>query len=98
VSFLESLACATPLISCEDPGGVVSRFGIAVCRAEGSGVDALPALERALGDLIADRSRRERLGREGRAWVRETHNRDAFLSALHAIRLRLAGRAGWADP
>jgi glycosyltransferase involved in cell wall biosynthesis len=82
VSFLEALACETPIVACVDPEGIVSRFGMFVGTYLGTGLDALPALELAVGELLSDAERRQRLGREGRAWVNATHNRARFLEAL----------------
>lgn len=66
VSFLETLACETPVISCQDPESVVSRFGSYVGRFDGDGRDALPHFAEALARLLRDREERARLGREAR--------------------------------
>ena len=76
--FLEALACETPLIACCDPEGIVSRFGIFVGRHYGTGLEALPALELAVRELLNDTSRRLRLGAEGRVWVNATHSQPNF--------------------
>lgn len=94
VSFLESLACATPVISCQDPEAVVSRFGYYVGRFDGNGRDALPRFAEALARLLRDREERARLGREGRAWVAATHNPARFLEAFRELR----AAAGLARP
>jgi glycosyltransferase involved in cell wall biosynthesis len=90
VSFLEALACETPIISCQNPEDVVSRFGIHVGRWDGDGLEALPHFGAALKQLLQDRVTRQRLGQEGRAWVTETHSPARFLSAYRA----LCARAG----
>ena len=86
VSFLEALACETPLVACVDPEGLVSKFGVFVGTYPGTGLEALPAMERAVSDLLSDADRRARLGAQGRAWVSTTHNRARFLEALFKLR------------
>jgi glycosyltransferase involved in cell wall biosynthesis len=93
VSFLEALACQTPLLACVDPGGVVSRFGLAAGRFDGNGLAGLPALEAALRRLLAEPSLRHEAGARGRAWVAATHNREAFLTAFFRL-CRAAGVRG----
>ena len=82
VSFLEALACETPLIACSDPEGIVTRFGIFVGKYPGTGLEALPALKSALHELLNDTGRRLGLGAEGRVWVNAAHSRTKFLKAL----------------
>lgn len=82
VSFLEALACETPLLAGRDPGGVTSRFGVCVGQWNGDGLDALPLYEKGLRQLLDDAELRQRLGREGREWVNATHSRDTFLDAF----------------
>ncbi|MDQ3254146.1 MAG: glycosyltransferase family 4 protein [Acidobacteriota bacterium] len=93
VSFLEALACETPLLSCQNPGGVVSRFGIYTGRWDGHGLEALPTFADGLNRLLHDEEMRERLGREGRKWVQATHTRARFLDSFR----ELAARAGIAQ-
>jgi glycosyltransferase involved in cell wall biosynthesis len=88
VSFLEALACGTPVVSCQNPGGVVERFGVYVGHWDGDGRASLPRFEEALRRLIGDAELRARLGREGRAWVNETHNPERFLEAFRALCVR----------
>jgi glycosyltransferase involved in cell wall biosynthesis len=85
VSFLEALACETPIVSCQNVEGVASRFGEYVGRSDGDGLDALPRFAEALRRLLRDEAMRTRLGRAGRAWVSETHNTARFLSAFGAL-------------
>jgi glycosyltransferase involved in cell wall biosynthesis len=89
ISFLEALHCATPIVSCQDPEGVTSRFGIDVGRWNGSGEESVEAFADALDALIGDPDRRDALGESGRAWARATHTRARFLTAFSA----LVGRA-----
>jgi len=90
VSFLDALACETPLVSCQNPADVASRFGFYVGRWDGDGLAALPGFAEALGRLLHDEAARTRLGREGRAWVAETHSPARFLDAFRL----LCARAG----
>jgi glycosyltransferase involved in cell wall biosynthesis len=90
VSFLEAMACETPIVSCQNPGDVVSRFGVYVGRFDGDGRGLLPGFTEALGRLLGDEATRKRLGREGRAWVEETHGMAPFLKAFR----QLCARAG----
>lgn len=84
VSYLEALAHEAPLVSCVDTEGLATRFGRAIARHPGDGLDALPAFEKALREMISDHPLRGRLGREGRAWVESTHSREAFLRSFFA--------------
>ena len=85
VSFLEALACETPIVSCNDPEGVVSRFGVYTGRCDGAGLEGLPRLQEGLASLLEDRARREQLGRAGRAWVEASHSRAGFLQAFSRL-------------
>ena len=80
VSFLEALACETPLLSCVDTGFIVSRFGIYTGRFDGSGEASMGAFVSGLQTLLDNRELRRTLGQQGRAWVRETHTVGNFLA------------------
>ncbi|MBC8076823.1 MAG: glycosyltransferase family 4 protein [Chloroflexales bacterium] len=95
VSFLEALACETPIVSCQNPGGVVSRFGRYVGRWDGSGTDALPQFAAALDALLRDQQTRLRLGKEGRQWVMATHSQKHFLTAFSAICKSIGASPSW---
>jgi glycosyltransferase involved in cell wall biosynthesis len=82
VSLLEALSCETPLLSCLDPGFVISRHGIYVGRFDGSGMDSIDALSQGLRTLLDNREMRTTLGRSGREWVQSTHSRERFLEAF----------------
>jgi glycosyltransferase involved in cell wall biosynthesis len=92
VSFLEALRCETPLLSCVDPQNVVSRFGIYVGRCDGSGMEAIPKFVEGLTRLLENGELRLRLGKEGAAWVRETHNKKRFLAAFFELIARVTRR------
>lgn len=85
ISFLEALLCETPLVSCQDPGGLVSRFGAYVGRWDGDGTDGLSAFEAALRRMLQEKSAAQNLGSEGRAWVLAHHSPGLFLSALRML-------------
>ena len=85
VSFLEALSCETPIISCNNPEEAVSRFGVFVGRWTGTGLDGLPKFAEALEMLLHDTPLRVRLGKEGRAWVGETHTAARFLQAFRSL-------------
>jgi glycosyltransferase involved in cell wall biosynthesis len=91
-SFLEALACESPLLSCLDPGGIVSRFGIFAGRYDGDGLDSVPQLSLGLRRLLDDHTLRAALGRSGRQWVTEVYSRSAFLAAFDDICRRLGVR------
>jgi glycosyltransferase involved in cell wall biosynthesis len=85
VSMLEALAAETPVVACLDPDGVVSRFGVDVGRFGGDGLEAVPAFEQAIRDLIARPKRVSQLGSEGRRWVESTHTPGRFAAALDGL-------------
>jgi glycosyltransferase involved in cell wall biosynthesis len=85
VSFIEALACETPLAAFVDTGGVVARFGLCAGPAEGTGETGVPRLVAALRRLLDDGALRARLGREGRRWVAATHGPERFLAGFDAL-------------
>ena len=84
-SFLEALACETPLLSCTNLEGIVSRFGIFTGAWDGDGMESLPRFVSGLRQLLENRSWRTQLGQQGRAWVERTHNGANFLHAFDAL-------------
>ncbi|MBV9927402.1 MAG: glycosyltransferase family 4 protein [Acidobacteria bacterium] len=88
MSILEALSCETPVVSCQNPDEVVSRFGIYVGRWDGDGRASLPHFAEAVGRLLSDGEARARLGSEGRAWVNRTHNPERFLEAFRSLCVR----------
>jgi glycosyltransferase involved in cell wall biosynthesis len=92
VSFLEALACETPLLASVNPGGVVSRFGIYAGRFDGSGMEALPVLSAAMEQMLSHPEMLRRLGREGRAWVEDTHNWPRFLTSFDNLMTQVGVR------
>ncbi len=85
VSFLEALACETPLLACVNTGGVVSRFGLYAGRFDGTGMDALPALSAALEQMLSNPEALRRIGTEGRVWVEQTHNWPNFMASFNDL-------------
>jgi glycosyltransferase involved in cell wall biosynthesis len=93
LSLLESLHHGTPLVACVDPGGMVSRFGMAVAPVPGDGLAAVPHLADAVRSLAGDRDRRAALGAAGQDWARARHSRTAFLGAMGDLLGDVLGRA-----
>lgn len=93
VSFLEALSFGVPILSFQDPIGLVSRFGHYVGRWDGDGVEGLPALESGLRRLMDDGERRRRLGADGREWVRSHHSVESFLAAFRDLAALALGRS-----
>lgn len=85
VSFLEALACETPLLSCVNPGFTVSRYGIYTGRFDGSGVESIPVFKNALAALLGDEALRMRLARAGREWVKATHTVKTFSDKFDSL-------------
>lgn len=85
VSFQEALLCETPILSCVDPEGIVSRFGIFVGRWDGNGLEGMPKFIRGLNRLLKDQALRTHLGKEGRKWVEQTHNKTRFVEAFSSL-------------
>jgi glycosyltransferase involved in cell wall biosynthesis len=92
VTFQESLWCETPVVACHDPERTASRFGAYVGRWDGDGTAGLDAFESALRGLLAEDVRRERLGRDGRAWIDATHTDERFDAALAELAAGLGAR------
>jgi glycosyltransferase involved in cell wall biosynthesis len=91
ISFLEALHTGTPIVSCQDPESVTSRFGLYVGRWDGSGLEALDPFTDAIQQLLDDEDLRLRLGHDGRSWVRATHTREHFVQAFRALVPESAG-------
>ena len=91
VSFLEALACETPIISSVNTENVVSRFGRYVGEWSGTGMDGLTAFEDALRDLLNHHEERKHLGRSGREWVEQTHSQTTFMQAFTSCCQLLSG-------
>lgn len=84
-SFLEALACETPLLASVDGGGVVPQHGIFVGLSDGDGRDSIPGFVAGLSRLLEDGELRTRLGKEGRRWVAETHSPSRFMQAFESL-------------
>jgi glycosyltransferase involved in cell wall biosynthesis len=85
ISFLEALHCGTPIVSCQDPEGVTSRFGRYVGRVDGSGLDALDVFAEEIETLLDDEGLRLRLGAEGCEWARANHTPTRFLEVFDEL-------------
>jgi hypothetical protein len=82
VSFLEALAWETPILSCQNPENVSSRFGVYVGCWNGTGLESVPAFAGGLRRLLDSAPLRDRLGAEGRQWVAAIHTRTRFLETF----------------
>lgn len=91
ISFLEALHVGTPIVSCQDPEGVTSRFGRYVGRFGGNGLDALDAFAIAVERLVDDRELRRRLGDAGREWARANHTPERFVATFTTLADSLGG-------
>jgi glycosyltransferase involved in cell wall biosynthesis len=93
VSFVEAFAACIPVISCQDPGGLVSRFGTYVGRFDGSGLDAVEPIARAIRNMTPDWS--TQLGSSARDWAISTHSADSFRAGFFEMcrALRVSGSA-----
>eukprot|EP00964_Phaeocystis_antarctica_P164127 scaffold141628_cov214-Phaeocystis_antarctica.AAC.1 len=89
ISFLEALACETPIVALVDPGGLVSSYGRYVGSFPGDGVEALPGLKQAVTELLSNQSLRRDLGMRGRRHVQTTHNEARFLDCFDRLLQRL---------
>lgn len=90
VSFVEALAYETPILSCQDPEGVSTRFGSFTGRFDGTGLEGLPRFAEGLSWLLEDDDRRLERGRAGRRWALSNHGEEHFLRALLELRDELA--------
>jgi glycosyltransferase involved in cell wall biosynthesis len=96
VSFVESLMYEMPIVSCQNPEGIVQRFGAHAGRWDGTGLDGLPRFAEGLRALLDDSARRKRLGEEGRHWAATHHNRQRFRTSFADLYERL--RRGESTP
>jgi glycosyltransferase involved in cell wall biosynthesis len=103
VSFLEALVFQLPIVSCQNPEEIVSRFGFYTGRFEGTGLDAIPSFREGLTRLLEDDNYRIRLGIAGQAWALENHGRRHFLKRFATMCERITepprqgARAGQSD-
>jgi glycosyltransferase involved in cell wall biosynthesis len=91
VSFVEALAYEVPIVSCQDPEGVVSKYGQYTGRYDGSGLDAVRAFVAGVQRLLEDDALRQRLGQSGREWSVATHGQGPFLEAFGQLRHAVLG-------
>ena len=82
ISFVEGLQCETPIVSCVNPEGVVSRFGAYVGEYRGSGMDAVRTVVTHLRQLLDNPALRASLGYAGRKWANDNHSQARFASQL----------------
>jgi len=84
VSFLEACAYKCAIVSCNDPDGFASRFGVFV--HNGEDVDEYAA---ALNSLISDENKLTALGQSAYDYVKETHQLDTVIDKHLKIYRRL---------
>ena len=89
VSFLEALVFQIPIVSCQNPEHIVSRFGYYTGRFDGTGMEAVPQFCEGLARLLEDGQLRLRLGTAGQAWALENHGRENFLTWFATISNRI---------
>jgi glycosyltransferase involved in cell wall biosynthesis len=82
VSFLEALLYEMPIVSCQNPEGLVAEFGYYTGRFDGDGLASLPEFAKGLNGLLNDPEKRRELGKKGRQWVDANHTQKKFISAL----------------
>lgn len=92
VSFFESFACETVVLSGTDVDYAASRFGHFYGRFDGTGEAGLDAMELGLRRLLENHELRRGMGRAARLWVNSQHCEESFLAAFHRLR-SLAGVA-----
>ena len=85
VTFLEALACGTLLVSCQDPDGMTSRFGIYTGPVLGNGYDKVDLFVDAVRTLIKDEARRKELSVEAREYVRTVHGVGEFIRTTRSL-------------
>lgn len=85
VTFLEALACGTLLVSCQDPDGMTSRFGIYTGPVLGDGYDKVDLFVDAVRMLIKDEARRKELSVEAREYVRTVHGVGEFIRNTRSL-------------
>lgn len=85
VTFLEALACGTLLVSCQDPDGMTSRFGIYTGPVLGDGYDKVDLFVDAVRTLIKDEARRRELSVEAREYVRTVHGVGEFIRNTRSL-------------
>ena len=85
VTFLEALACGTLLVSCQDPDGMTSRFGIYTGPVLGDGYDKVDLFVDAVRTLIKDEARRKELSVAAREYVRTVHGVGEFIRNTRSL-------------
>jgi len=71
MTLLEAWSYGVPSVSCVDPGGAVTRFGV------GELVSTVDALEHSVGGLLASPERRVEIGARARNYVASRHGPEA---------------------
>lgn len=85
VTFLEALSCGTLLVSCQDPDGMTSRFGVYTGPVLGDGFDKIDLFAEGIRSLLKDESRRKRLSVAAREYVQSVHGIDSFIRTTRKL-------------
>ncbi len=87
VSFLEAFAYGKPVISCQNPDNMVSRFGEYTGEILGDGLDnhTLDIFEKAVKKIIFERDLKRDKGIAAREFVEKNYSFKKFESALNEI-------------
>ena len=89
VSFVEALLNEVPLVGCQDPERVTSRFGRYVGSWDGDGQEGLQAIELAVRDLLNQPALLSALGKRGREWASGIHSPAHFVDCFREICVEL---------
>lgn len=87
VTFIEALANGTSIVSCQNPDGLVDRFGVHTGPILGDGLneESLTAFERALHDVLDDKETLEKKAEAARKYFKEVHTFEACERRLNEI-------------
>ena len=87
MSFLEAFSYGKPVISCQDPDGLVSRFGYYAGELLGDGHDekGLEIFSKKAEEFLNDKIGRLEKGRLARSYVEQNHSFPNFEMQLKEI-------------
>lgn len=85
VSFLESLSYGTLLVSCRDPEGLTSKFGVYVGQVLGDGFDKVGLFVDGIRKIISNEEQRKETARRAIAYIKEIHSIKCFQDTMRTI-------------
>ena len=85
VTFLESLAYGTLLVSCQNPENLTEKFGVYTGPVLGDGFDQIELFVDAIRSLLQDEERRKTLSIAGYEYVKQIHNVSDFIRNTRAL-------------